>query len=91
MNVSSWCDIARLNSKDLEVVSVSLVQASHPLGGSKAFVDHVASFHSRVDVPFTVDKPNDFLIVRAVEPRVPAGTHFVLSVCGRCCSDWLTR
>ena len=45
-------------------MSVTQVAAALPLAGTKAFVAHVASFGPRTDLEFTVDKTNDFLIVR---------------------------
>ncbi len=47
--------------------SVTIVPAGHPLGTSKDFVAHVASFNHAASVPatFSLDTDNHFLNVRA--------------------------
>lgn len=54
-----------LNSNSLAVSSVSIVPATHPLGTSKDFVAHVASFNQAGATPaaFSLDTDNHFLNV----------------------------
>eukprot|EP00808_Paulinella_micropora_P022094 g22450.t1 len=72
-----------LDAQDLEVKSVELVQKFTPLpefkaeGDTKSFMEHVASFGDRKDLPYRVDKANRKLHV-TLDREFPPHSQFVL-------------
>ncbi|DBA03875.1 TPA: hypothetical protein N0F65_004565 [Lagenidium giganteum] len=58
----------KLNSKELEIVSVERIDSFEKLGEKKDFVKHVQSFGSPRALEFTVDKEDHFLIVKFSKP-----------------------
>ncbi|TYZ66967.1 hypothetical protein PybrP1_001777 [[Pythium] brassicae (nom. inval.)] len=69
----------KLNSKDLEIVSVERIESFAPLGedGKGDFVAHVQSFAAPRALAFTVDSSDHFLVVQLAQP-VQSGEEFVL-------------
>ncbi|TMW57325.1 hypothetical protein Poli38472_003250 [Pythium oligandrum] len=67
----------KLNSKELEIVSVERFDAFTPLNGGKDFVSHVKSFASPRALEYTVDTGDHFLVVKFAQP-VTTGQEFVI-------------
>ncbi|GLE06297.1 hypothetical protein PINS_up015544 [Pythium insidiosum] len=68
----------KLNSKELEIVSVERINAFEPLGESKKFVEHVKSFANATPLEFVVDKEDHFLIVKFGDAPIKSGEEFVI-------------
>ncbi|KAI9905690.1 hypothetical protein PsorP6_013741 [Peronosclerospora sorghi] len=67
----------KLNSKELEILSVCQLEKFTPLGDTKDFVDHVKSCANPRALEYEVNKENHFLIVRLAKP-VQTGEEFVI-------------
>lgn len=68
----------KLNSKELEIVSVEQFDSFTPLGEQgKAFVSHVASLANPHALEFVVDSEDHFLIVKFAQP-IQSGEEFVI-------------
>ncbi|KAJ0395141.1 hypothetical protein P43SY_002425 [Pythium insidiosum] len=68
----------KLNSKELEILSVERVNAFEPLGESKKFVEHVKSFANATPLEFAVDKEDHFLVVKFGDAPIKSGEEFVI-------------
>ncbi|KAF1336727.1 Membrane alanine aminopeptidase, partial [Globisporangium splendens] len=67
----------KLNSKELEIVSVERFDTFSPLGETKNFVDHVKSFAAPRALEYVVDSDDHFLIVKFTQP-IQTGAEFVI-------------
>ncbi|ETO85342.1 hypothetical protein F444_00927 [Phytophthora nicotianae P1976] len=67
----------KLNSKELEILSVEQFDKFVPLGKEKNFVAHVQSFADPRALQYEVDKEDHFLVVKFTKPIQP-GEEFVI-------------
>ncbi|RAW21391.1 hypothetical protein PC110_g22166, partial [Phytophthora cactorum] len=67
----------KLNSKELEILSVERFDKFAPLDGKKDFVAHVQSFAEPRNLEFEVDKEDHFLVIKFTKP-VQSGEEFVI-------------
>ncbi|TDH72256.1 uncharacterized protein CCR75_003265 [Bremia lactucae] len=67
----------KLNSKELEILSVERIDTFTPLNDSKDFVRHVQSFANPRALQHEVDTDDHFLLIQLVPP-VPSHTEFVV-------------
>ncbi|KAG4241863.1 hypothetical protein PC116_g10203 [Phytophthora cactorum] len=67
----------KLNSKELEILSVEQFDKFAPLDGKKDFVAHVQSFAEPRNLEFEVDKEDHFLVIKFTKP-VQSGEEFVI-------------
>ncbi|KAE9027867.1 hypothetical protein PR001_g11877 [Phytophthora rubi] len=67
----------KLNSKELEILSVERFDAFSPLGAQNDFVAHVQSFAEPRALQFDVDTDDHFLVVKFSKP-VQSGEEFVI-------------
>ncbi|CEG48934.1 metalloprotease family [Plasmopara halstedii] len=67
----------KLNSKDLEIISLEQFDRFTPLNGEKNFESHVQSFAEPRSLQYEVDQDDHFLIVKFSRPVQP-GEEFVL-------------
>ncbi|KDO31446.1 hypothetical protein SPRG_04061 [Saprolegnia parasitica CBS 223.65] len=69
--------VLKLNSKALEITRVERLHAFTPLGETRDFVSHVASFGSAAPLNYTVDTVDHFLVIDLDTP-VMTGDEFVI-------------
>ncbi|KAG1691489.1 hypothetical protein DVH05_026976 [Phytophthora capsici] len=67
----------KLNSKELEILSVEQLDKFTPLDDKNDFVAHVASFAEPRALEFEVDKEDHFLVIKFSKP-VQTGEEFVI-------------
>ncbi|RLN76074.1 hypothetical protein BBJ28_00026779, partial [Nothophytophthora sp. Chile5] len=67
----------KLNSKELEIVTVGCFDVFTPLGDKNDFVAHVQSFAEPRVLEYEVDSEDHFLVVKLAKP-VQSGEEFVL-------------
>ncbi|CAI5727970.1 unnamed protein product [Peronospora effusa] len=67
----------KLNSKDLDILSVEQFNKFTPLSDTKDFVMHVQSFAEPFALEYDVDKEDHLLVIKFVKP-VQSGEEFVI-------------